>query len=114
VRIEKRNGYLLLEGGPVPRGAAAITLGPLVIVRAGHADSPYLLRHEVVHVRQWRRYGVIGFLRRYLGAYIVWRLRRKGHRGAYLRIPFEVEVDWLARRMLATSASEPVTTSTSV
>jgi hypothetical protein len=55
---------------------------------------------------------VIGFLRRYLGAYVVWRLRRKGHRGAYLRIPFEVEADWLARRMVGTAA-EPAATARS-
>jgi hypothetical protein len=114
VRVERRSGYVLIEGGPVPRGSSAITLGRFVIVRAGRADSPYLIRHEVVHVRQWRRYGVFGFLRRYLGAYVVWRLRRKGHRGAYLRIPFEVEADWLARRMLATSTSEPASAPSSV
>jgi hypothetical protein len=112
MRIERRTGYVLVEGGPVPRGASAITLGRFVIVRGGHAESPYLLRHELVHVRQWRRYGVIGFLRRYLGAYVVWRLRRKGHRGAYLRIPFEVEADWLARRMVGTAA-EPAATARS-
>lgn len=109
MRVERRTGYLLVEGGPVPKGAAAITLGRVVIVRSGHAESAYLLRHELVHVRQWRRYGVFGFLRRYLGAYVLWRLRRKGHRGAYLRIPFEVEADWLARRMVATTAERAVT-----
>jgi hypothetical protein len=114
MRFERRHGYVLVEGGPVPKGASAITLGRFVIVRRGHADSPYLIRHELVHVRQWRRHGVIGFLRRYLGAYVVWRLRRKGHRGAYLRIPFEVEADWLARRMLATAAAEPVAARSSV
>jgi Domain of unknown function (DUF4157) len=109
VRIEKRSGYVLVEGGPVPKRASAITLGRVVIVRTGHADSPYLLRHELVHVRQWRRYGVFGFLRRYLGSYVLWRTRRKGHRGAYLRIPFEVEADWLARRMVATAAERAAT-----
>jgi hypothetical protein len=72
------------------------------------------MRHELVHVRQWRRFGVFGFLRRYLGAYVLWRLRRKGHRGAYLRIPFEIEADWLARLMLATSATGAVTTTSRV
>ena len=54
--IEHREGYRLWEGGPVPKGADGITLGSLVIVRRGKA-SPYLLRHELVHVRQWRRFG---------------------------------------------------------
>ena len=107
VRIEERDGYRLWVGGPVPRGATAITLGRLVIVREGR-ESPYLLRHELVHVRQWRRLGAIGFLGRYLGSYARWRLLRKGHRGAYLRIPLEVEADWVARRQLATAV--PVAT----
>jgi hypothetical protein len=97
VPIERRSGYVLWEGGPVPRGSDGITLGSLVIVRRGHV-SPYLLRHEQVHVRQWRRHGVVGFPVRYLGSYLRWRLRGKGHRGAYLRIPMEIEADWVARR----------------
>jgi hypothetical protein len=102
MRLERGLGYWLLVGGPVPRGAAAITIGPVISVRKASAGSRYLLRHELVHVRQWHRHGVLGFSARYLGAYAVWRLRRKGHQGAYLRIPFEVEADWVARRALAT------------
>jgi len=104
--MEARDGYRLWEGGPVPRGAAGITLGRLVIVRKGRAGDDHLLRHELVHVRQWRRYGTVGFLVRYLGAYLVWRLRRKGHDGAYRRIPLEIEAEWVARRISATSAAE--------
>lgn len=107
--IEQRDGFLLWEGGPVPRGVDGITFGRLVVVRRGCA-TPYLLRHELVHVRQWRRHGAVGFLVRYLGAYVRGRLTRKGHRGAYLRIPLEVEADWVARRQLATAVrdDEPV------
>ena len=107
MRLERREGFWLLVGGPVPRGSDAITLGPLISVRRSAAGSRYLLHHELVHVRQWRRHGVVGFLARYMGAYAVWRLRRKGHHGAYLRIPFEVEADWVARRALATEVREP-------
>lgn len=103
--IESRDGYRLWEGGPVPKGADGITLGSLVIVREGRA-TPYLLRHELVHVRQWRRYGSVGFIARYFGSYAVWRVRRKGHRGAYLRIPMEIEADWVARRSLSTAVRE--------
>lgn len=85
-------------GGPVPRGAAAITLGPLVSVRRRFAADDRLLRHELVHVRQWRQLGVIGFLVRYVGAYLGWRLRGYGHWAAYRRIPLEVEADWESRR----------------
>lgn len=109
VGLERRDGYRLWEGGPVPRGADGITLGSLVIVRAGRADSPYLLRHEQVHVRQWRRYGVVGFLTRYVGAYAAGRLRGRDHRGAYLHIPLEIEADWIARRSLATAVTDELT-----
>ena len=101
--FERRDGYRLWVGGPVPKGADGITLGSLVIVRAGHEDSAHLLRHELVHVRQWRRHGVLGFTARYLGSYVKWRVLRKGHRGAYLRIPLEIEAEWVARRTLSTA-----------
>jgi hypothetical protein len=105
MRIERRVGYRLWVGGPVPSGADGITLGSLVIVRDGAERSEHLLRHEQVHVRQWRRYGVVGFGARYLGSYLLWRLRRKDHHGAYLRIPLEVEADWLARRTIGTAVA---------
>jgi hypothetical protein len=85
-------------GGPVPPGAAAITLGSLIIVRKHAADNARLLRHERVHVRQWRTLGLFGFLRRYLGAYFRWRLYGYDHWAAYRRIPLEVEAEWVARR----------------
>ncbi len=82
----------------MPRGAAAITLGRLVNVRSRSVGDERLLRHELVHVGQWQRLGLVGFLRRYLGAYVRWRLRGYGHWGAYRRIPLEVEAEWEARR----------------
>lgn len=85
------------DGGPVPRGADGITLGRLVIVRRGRRTA-HLMRHERVHVRQWRRHGVVGFVVRYVGAYLGGRLRGFGHHGAYLRIPMEIEAEWVARR----------------
>jgi len=82
----------------VPPGSDAITLGGLVIVRRSAAGDGELLRHELVHVRQWRELGVVGFLRQYVGAYARWRLRGYGHRDAYERIPLEVEAVRLARQ----------------
>jgi hypothetical protein len=105
-RIERRDGYRLWEGGPVPRGADGITFGSLVIVREGHAESALLLRHEQVHVRQWRRYGFVGFSARYVGSYLWWRLHGKDHHGAYLRIPLEIEASWISRRSLATAVTD--------
>ncbi|MGE3620895.1 MAG: DUF4157 domain-containing protein [Acidimicrobiia bacterium] len=98
MRIERRDDVVLVIGGPVPPGADAITLGRYILVRPGSAASPRLLAHERVHVEQWRRWGVVGFLARYLGAYARWRLRGYPHRAAYRRIPFEVEAEWRARR----------------
>jgi hypothetical protein len=101
MRFVRRGSHALVIGGPVPPGADAITLWRFIFVRPEAAHSEYLLRHELVHVRQWRRYGVLGFSVRYLAPYVKWRLAGKGHHGAYLRIPFEIEADWVARRTLA-------------
>lgn len=106
--IERRGDHRVWIGGPVPRGADGITIGSTIIVRAGHEHSPYLMRHEAVHVRQWRRHGVVGFLVRYGGSYALWRFRRKGHHGAYLRIPMEIEADWVARRQIVTAVPDHV------
>lgn len=91
----------------MPRGAVAITLGSLIIVREGYEYSEHLLRHELVHVRQWRRHGVIGFGFRYGIGYAKWRICGKGHHGAYLRIPLEIEAEWTARRAMVTPAVSP-------
>ncbi|CAN5786462.1 hypothetical protein BH24ACT3_BH24ACT3_15210 [soil metagenome] len=96
--IERRDGYWLWVGGPVPPGASAVTLGSLVIVRRQAAGSARLLRHELVHVRQWCRHGVVGFLWRYGSDYLRWRFRGHPHWAAYRRVPFEIEADWEARR----------------
>lgn len=98
MRILRRHGATIVVGGPVPPGADAITLGSLISMRRGGADSGRLLAHELVHVRQWRMLGVGGFLGRYLGTYLRWRLHGYGHWAAYRRIPLEIEAEWWARR----------------
>lgn len=95
--IERHGDHWRWVGGPVPPGASAITIGPVISVRRRAAGSERLLRHEHVHVQQWRRLGVVGFLRRYLGAYLRWRLHGHGHWDAYRRIPLEIEADFLSR-----------------
>ena len=80
MRLERHDGYWLLIGPAAP-GATATTLGPLILMRPRGVGDARLLRHELEHVRQWRRYGVIGFLWRYLGAYLRWRARGYGHLG---------------------------------
>ncbi len=81
-------------------GAAATTLGSTVFVRRGVTLAGRLRRHEYEHVLQFHRHGWVGFFRRYVSAYVRWRLRRHGHLGAYRRIPFEVQAEWRARREL--------------
>jgi hypothetical protein len=96
--LERADDHWLWIGGPVPPGQDAITIGRVVSIRRAASDDERLLRHESVHVRQWRRLGLVGFLRRYLGSYLRWRLRGYGHMAAYRRIPLEVEAEWEARR----------------
>jgi len=101
VDLRRRDGWWLWVGGPVPPGASAITFGRLVIVRRGRERDERLLRHELEHVAQYRRFGFVGFLLRYLRAYVGWRVRGYRHRGAYLRIPFEASAEWRARRSVS-------------
>ena len=95
--IVRSGDHWLWVGGPVPRGAAAITLGPLINVVPGSEGDGRLLAHERVHVEQWRRLGVLGFAWSYVGDYLRWRLRGYPHWGAYRRIGLEVEAEWLSR-----------------
>ena len=96
----RNEDHWLWIGGPVPPNAQGITLGSLVIVRAegvGSLTFNELLRHERVHVQQWRDAGTVRFLCRYVGSYLLNRVRGYDHHGAYRRIPYEIEARWLAR-----------------
>jgi hypothetical protein len=79
-----------------------MTLGSRIYLDPGFLGEPgraggVLLVHEMIHTRQWREFGFLGFVRRYLGDYIRGRLQGKDHRQAYMDIRFEVE----ARRLAA-------------
>ena len=97
MRIERRDGAVLVISGHAAPGASATTLGRFIFIRERALGSDRLLRHELVHVRQWRELGVPGFLRRYVLAYLRWRVRGYPHWSAYRRIPLEVEAEWEAR-----------------
>ena len=96
----------VVQGFAAP-GASATTLGRTVFVRRGVAMSERLRRHEFEHVLQFHQLGWIRFLTRYLAEYLVWRLRRHGHDGAYKRISFEVRAEWRARRDLGLGVADP-------
>jgi hypothetical protein len=72
-------------------GIVAMTLDRWILVRRGHETDVGLIAHELVHVEQWRRLGVLRFLRAYLGGYARGRRAGLGHSDAYRAIPFEAE-----------------------
>lgn len=75
------------------RGVIAITLGRRIYVREAMASASFerLLKHELAHVRQVQRLGLLGFLWRYLSEYARhWRRLRNGQ-AAYAAISFEIE-----------------------
>ncbi|MFS8638664.1 MAG: DUF4157 domain-containing protein [Gemmatimonadota bacterium] len=73
-----RIGGLLARMG---RPAAAVTLGRTIIVHPDAVLTPRLLRHELMHVRQWQR-DRLGFPFRY-----AWYHLRYGYGGN----PYEIE-----------------------
>lgn len=108
VQRERHEGYTLWIGAPVPPGAAAITFGRHIFIRPAAVGRTALIRHELVHVRQWQELGVIGFGIRYLGAYLRGRWSGYGHWDAYRRIPLEVEAEWIAQREPIERRTSPV------
>jgi hypothetical protein len=83
-------------------GADGMTLGRLVLLRrdepAQRTGERELLAHELVHAVQYAELGVPRFLWRYVRSYLRNRRRLRGHREAYLAIPFEEEARVQAAR----------------
>ena len=79
------------------RGTDAMTIRNVIFAsesaldRIGDGDALVLLTHEAVHVEQWRRYGFVGFLRRYVVDYLRGRAIGLPHSAAYRAIRFERE-----------------------
>jgi uncharacterized protein DUF4157 len=75
------------------RGVVAITLGRRIYVSAAIAGDQLerLLRHELVHVQQINRVGLLRFYWRYIREYVA--LRRRGMKSfeAYRNVSFEQE-----------------------
>lgn len=55
-----------------------------------------LIAHELTHLEQYRRLGAIRHSVRYLGDYVLGRLRRLGHWDAYRAIGLEREARYVA------------------
>ncbi len=80
-----------------PKGIRAMSLPTRIHVNAetlariiaGEAEE--LLRHEAVHIEQWRREGRVRFLAKYLSSYVKGRAAGLPHAVAYRAIPFERE-----------------------
>jgi hypothetical protein len=96
VAARVRVGYPFWLRPFLMRGVIAITLGrriylaPQLLERGGEAVEA-IVRHELAHVRQVVRLGLIRFLYQYVRDYVA--LRRKGLSSAeaYRTIPFEIE-----------------------
>ena len=79
--------------------ADAFTLGRRVFLSRHSArlltergpEGEALLAHEMAHVEQFRRLGVLPFLIRYVGEYQHGRRRGRDHAQAYTQISFERE-----------------------
>jgi Domain of unknown function (DUF4157) len=96
---------VLLHSGRLSRAAAALLRADAFVVGRhvflsksavfeidnGTPAGDDLLAHELVHIEQYRRSGVVRFLARYFTDYLSARARGLPHRAAYLAIPFERE-----------------------
>ncbi len=75
------------------RDVVAITLGRRIYVRGMLESASFerVLRHELVHVRQVERLGLLTFLGRYLVEFARNWLRLRSFGAAYAAISFEIE-----------------------
>ncbi len=75
------------------RGVIAVTIGRRIYLSAAMAEGHIepLIRHELVHVRQIARLGLLRFYWRYAAEYISLRRRGLSSADAYRHISFEAE-----------------------
>ena len=73
-------------------GATAVTIGNNIYYAK---DNPpkWLVEHELTHVRQYNKYGIVGFLCRYIGEYMIGRFKGLGRWDSYSQISFEIEAE---------------------
>ncbi|HEY3054031.1 MAG TPA: DUF4157 domain-containing protein, partial [Thermoanaerobaculia bacterium] len=88
-----RHGYPWWLRAFLMRGVLAITLGRRIYVAADVAEEhlEQLLRHELVHVQQIARVGMLRFYWRYVAEFIALRRGGLSTADAYRNISFEKE-----------------------
>ena len=72
-----------------PRGINGFTFGRFIVVR--ESPSAQLISHELIHVKQYRRWGVIGFLLCYYIQMLWFLANLRDINKAYRMISFEKE-----------------------
>jgi hypothetical protein len=93
---------------PVTIGMAAVTFGDHVLFKEGSFDPKSarglaLIAHEAMHVAQYRRYGRIGMVSRYLRGQVKCRFRHDEH-------PMERECIVIQRRVRDALSRSPLAT----
>ena len=79
----------LIEWNVFPPAVVAMAFPTFILIHSNRVEDIYLLEHEFEHVRQWRRYGPVVFIFRYLIEYLRGRVTGHSHQSAYLNISFE-------------------------
>ena len=102
-RAKVRVGYRWWLRPFLSRDVIAITLGRTIHVSPHAAEGARerveaLLRHELAHIRQINRYGVIGFYARYVAEFLrhLWHVRSWNR--AYMLISFDIEAYAVERK----------------
>ena len=76
------------------------------LAKTGSQRARLLIEHELVHVEQYKRLGLMRFLWRYLGEYLGGRSRGMTHDLAYRAISLEQEARDLAAQRVADGAEQ--------
>jgi len=70
-------------------GVSAITLYPFIFY--AYLPSADIRYHELIHVRQIKRIGLLKFYSRYIFEYCKNRILKFNHFNSYLQVSFEIE-----------------------
>jgi hypothetical protein len=95
-RVLLRVGFPFLMSIFVRRDVSGITIGRRIwlrpeVLERGERYLIAILEHELIHVRQYERDGILRFLFRYVAEYLRGRFRGLSHFEAYSAISYERE-----------------------